>query len=449
MIDKTKMFGLLHDEEGKDIERQVRFLKVGIGLPKGPAVHVYIDANGDWKIQAGVKKAEIKMFTFKSDEKQKAIAAYRELRRNTPDRPYPQKIPYFTFLKVGLDGSFTHDFNLIEMHGPMPTEIDIVCLNEDPQEYSFQWFTAAELKCEGNGHDARRRNDLAKTPEELKLAKQAAEKGEKFFPIINGCYARGCMYARGDKPACKPHSRLYFQLAGSPRIGGSVTFDTTGFGSTSWIRSSILGIKKMTGGGKASRGFIAGIQLIMALRPYKTSHNGVPSTQYGVALEARASTAVELVKSLAQQSGEFRSAARLAAPPLQIEAGDDPNIVDAETEDPDVDAPIMAAEFYAECGEEYPEDMEEMFDGDDDGPDGKEPIREPQQTQEQLKETAKPAVDKTRVGWLQKLEKLEVNLGTNEFYRRLGGGPDSYTKPEEILTSKMAAAFQAITDDRW
>lgn len=449
MIDKTKMFGLLHEEDGTAVQRQVRFLKVGIGLPKGPAVHVWIDANGDWKIQAGVKKAEQKMFTFKADEKQKAIAAYRELRRNTPDRPYPSKIPYFTFLRVGIDGSFTHDFDLIKLHGPMPTEIDVVCLSENPQEYSFQWFTAAELKCEGNGHDARRRNDLAKTPEELKLAKQAAEKGEKFFPIINGCYARGCMYARGDKPSCKPHSRLYFQLADSPRIGGAVTFDTTGFRSTGQIYSCIREIKSVTGGGIPEHGFISGIRMIMALRPYKVSHNGAPSTQYGVSLEARAESAIDLVKSLSKQSGEFRAAARLAPLPLQIEAGQDPDIQEVE-EDPDTDAPAMAAEFYAEMPDGCEgEDDEEMFDGDDDGPDGKEPIREPQQTQEQPKEVAKPAVDKTRVGWLQKLEKLEANLGTNEFYRRLGGGPDSYTKPEEILTSKMAAAFQAITDDKW
>lgn len=92
---------------------------------------------------------------------------------------------------------------------------------------------------------------------------------------------------------------------------------------------------------------------------------------------------------------------------------------------------------------------------DDPEPPPQEPMKEPQTTEAKVSAEAKQDApkeatnDPTRAGWLDKLAKLEANLGTQEFYRRLGAGPDSYTSPEEILTSKLAASFKAITEDKW
>ncbi|MGH9437127.1 MAG: hypothetical protein ACRD22_04335, partial [Terriglobia bacterium] len=53
-VDRTKLYGILHQLDGKPIERQVRVLKVGIGVPVGPDVHVWIDGQGQWSVETGV-----------------------------------------------------------------------------------------------------------------------------------------------------------------------------------------------------------------------------------------------------------------------------------------------------------------------------------------------------------------------------------------------------------
>ena len=46
-IDRSKLYGVLHEPSGRPIVRQVRVLKVGIGVPTGPDVHVWTrTANG-------------------------------------------------------------------------------------------------------------------------------------------------------------------------------------------------------------------------------------------------------------------------------------------------------------------------------------------------------------------------------------------------------------------
>lgn len=284
-IDKTKLYGILHELDGTPINRQVRILKIGIGVPTGPDIHVWIDGKNKWCVETGSyenkkRKGSVERF----DSRELATAHYIQARKTAPNRLYPRKIPYFTFLRMAVDGNFVHDFDAIEENGPTPTEVSIVFLTDDPFDSRFAWYTAAELKCEGNGLNARRRLALAQGQHEEKLAIDAEAKGEKFFPIVGGCYAKGCMYARGDKPSCKPHGRLHFQLQNSPRVGGTCTFDTTGFRSISQLFSCIEQIKMITGRGDAARGRVAGIPLTMVLRPYKTSHNGQPSTQYGCEL---------------------------------------------------------------------------------------------------------------------------------------------------------------------
>lgn len=65
----------------------------------------------------------------------------------------------------------------------------------------------------------------------------------------------------------------------------------------------------------------------------------------------------------------------------------------------------------------------------------------PDATTEPAKEGEKksdPPVDKAREALLAKFAKMEANLGTDEFMRRLGAGPESYTDLNDIFTSKLA-----------
>lgn len=342
-FDRTRVFGLTHDAAGAPQTRMVRMLKVSIGFPMGgPAIHVWIDQQGQWCVQTGSgKEPQVRRLTSRKE----AETYYREQRRTTPKREYPGKLPYFTFLRTGPDGQYWHDFDAIEQHGATPTEIDIVFLSDRPLDQAFQWWTAAALQCEGNGIDARRRVEHAKATDEKALAAQARSQGESFFPILQGCYTKDCPYPRGDKPVCKPHSRLSFQLVGSPMIGGTCTYDTTGWRSGANLFSCIEQIKTITGRGDANRGVIAGIPLRLILRPYKTSHKGQPSTQYGVSLLFRAADALELHKKLIAAGDEFRAVTQT---PLLIESGPMPDEAPAAVvhEGETVEAGRMAAEFY-------------------------------------------------------------------------------------------------------
>jgi hypothetical protein len=363
------MYGLLHAPDGSVIERQVRVTKVSFGVPKGPDVHVAIKVDQQnkalrWIVEVGKYNGKKRIgedargFTTKDEAK----AFYRDIRKAAPQREYPRKLPYFTFLRMGIDGDYQHDFEAIEHHGPLPTELDVIFLSNEPFESSYQWWTAAELKCEGDGLDARRKLSEAKTPAEQQLAEAARANGERFFPILGGCYTMGCPYPRMDKPQCKPHGRLHFQLQHSPRIGGTCTYDTTGFRSISQLYSCIQQIKAMTGRGRPELGMIAGIPLKLVMRPYKTSHNGVPSVQFAVSLEFRAPTAMEVVRSLNTHSAEFQSVAKIAPAARQLSAAatEQPTVVDPEVvdepeqqpfDDERQEATAMDAEFYGDFQE--------------------------------------------------------------------------------------------------
>jgi hypothetical protein len=364
LLDKSKMFGLLDDPNtGQRIQRQVRILKVGIGVPSGPDIHVWISpVDGQWCIEVGSyaggkRQGNVTKYADKND----AWKAYVQARKSAPQRSYPRKVPYFTFLRMGADGNYVHDFEAIEQHGATPTEIDIVFLENDPLDAAFQMFTAAELKCEGNGIDARRRLSMAATPEEKELAEIAAANGEKFFPIINGCYTKGCPFPKDGK--CKPHGRLTFQLLNSPRIGGTCSYDTTSYRSIPQLSSGIEQIKSVTGRGVAEHGRVAGIPLKLVLRPYKASHDGKTSTQFGVSLEFRAANAVELAKMLIHTADEYHEALQLGTSlPEGAELPDVSGLMEeAESgeaaltpgEEEAIDAAAMEAEFF---GTEMPED---------------------------------------------------------------------------------------------
>lgn len=454
--DRTKLYGLTHDAVNKrPMVRQVRMLKVGIGFPKGPNIHAFIAPSGEWVIEEGDSKPP-KRTKFKTMAEAKAF--YADRRRSVPERKYPSKFPYFTFLRTGMDGGFVHDFEAIDRHGSMPTEIEIVFLTDTPLEQAMEWWTAAEKKCEGNGIDARRRVDLASTDEEKKLADAARKAGEQYFPIIEGCHMRGCKYSHGEKPLCKPHSRLMFQLAYNPTLGGTAVFDTTGWRSGGNMFSCLHQIRSITGRGDADIGTVAGIPLQMVLRPYRTSHNGQPSTQYGISIQLRASDAQSLVRNVIAKADEFRM---LTGAPMLLEAADELGEVIPET----IEAKAMEAEFYPEATEdaeydEYPEGSTIEDDAsDDDGrpsqPASRSDSEAPRRKSEQTEEPAPPADPPALVEAIGKF-KLRDKQGKLDWFEELKqdlydltGSHERWASIREAHGGNTAQAAAACFREAW
>lgn len=346
------MFGLTHSTDGQPIIREPKILKVGIGLPRGPAVNVWIHTDGKWRVRVGHKADASKTASFETREQ--AEAAYREQLPKAPVCNYPRKIGFFTFTRPVLqqDGSevFEPDFGAIEAHGPTPTEIDIVFMDSEPFSGSYQMWSASELKCRGDGVTAMRVVTMA-PPDYKDAVAQAAAAGEKYF-AVSPCWTNGCPFAQeqnGKGSPCKPGGDLKFQLAKNIRVGGTAYFHTTGYRSISQIFSSLFRLNQLAEQVGVN---LAGVPLKLCLRPYKTVHNGQTATQYGVSLEFRAEDVEALRKKLIEQAWSFR---RLAPPPVKmIEAPvEDPATVDDD--EPPIGASAMAAEFYPEATEDEPE----------------------------------------------------------------------------------------------
>lgn len=351
-----RMYGVTHSLKGEPIVRESRAIKIGIGLPKGKALHVWIDANEKWCVQVGKETTRM----TKMEEARKFFLAAKA---NAPDRKYPERLSYFTFTKVTSQGVFEPDFEIIAQHGSIPTEIDIVFLRDDPFDCSYQWWTAAEKKCEGDGKNAERILALANGFAEGVLVTEAKKKGSKTFPIIDGCWMYGCPYAKPDenkKPRCKPHGRLLFQLAANVRLGGTAYFDTTGFRSINQIFSSLEIFRYMTGRGDPEQGHVAGIPFTMVLRPYKVSHDGIASTQYAASLEYRAEDALSLKQNLIDQGAAYQMAGRL----LHAAPADISELLEVGGEEetqlpPPINAAAITSEFYSESDPEEFASLEE------------------------------------------------------------------------------------------
>jgi len=345
------MFGLTHDLDGGLIIREPRILKVGIGLPKGPALNVWIAPDGKWKVRLGYdKEAKTASFANRKDAEDKFNATFA----SAPVCPYPRKIGYFTFSQptIGADGreQFVPDFDAIEAHGPTPTEIDIVLLDDAPFIGAFQMWSSSELLCRGDGATALRSVGIAATPEEKELAQEASASGEKLFPV-QGCWTGNCPYSKetvkNGKPqssACKPGGDLKFQLVSNIRVGGTAYFHTTGFRSISSIFSSLHRVSTLTGGR------LAGIPLKMVMRPFRANHNGQSATQYAVALEFRAPDVETLRRRLLENVFEIRKIAAGDAPsPMRLIEAQEAGAVEDADDDPPIGAAAIAAEFYPEA----------------------------------------------------------------------------------------------------
>jgi hypothetical protein len=373
------MYGLLHEQDGTPRIRTVRALKIGFGLPAGKDIYVYLRrGENPWAIQLG--KA-VQYFP----DKQEAKLAYLKLRATATDRRYPIKLPFFTFSRLHPDGTYWPDFDAIDKHGPTPNEIDVVFLTNDPFTAQYEAWTAANLKCTGDGKNARRRCDWAHGPEERKQADKAKAAGYEWFPIVGGCFTGGCPFPKAEvtkegktlPPACKPHGRLDLQLANEPRIGGSCTYDTTGYRGVAQIYSSLMRIRTMTGNGEPERGTVAGIPMKLIMRPYKvTQPNGKPSMQFAVSLEIPAKNALELARMINRQADDYQAATRSHRRLTEADPGADlEDIQDAELVTP-VDQPVeeqqpaerteqqeaanMSAEFYGEFTDQPDQDFADL-----------------------------------------------------------------------------------------
>src|ERR1700682_4116166 len=146
VIDRKRLFGVTHAADGERIQRQVRILKVGIGmLSLGPDVHVYITPDPKegkpWCVEVGsyqgrTRSASTQTFATRAE----AEVFYNTARKGAAKCLAPRRLPYFTFSRQGMDG-YIHDFDAIELHGPMPNEIDVVFLSDDPFDANFAMYS--------------------------------------------------------------------------------------------------------------------------------------------------------------------------------------------------------------------------------------------------------------------------------------------------------------------
>lgn len=329
------MVGLTHTEEGVPIIKAPRTLKVGIGIPKGRAIRVFIHPSGQWYVMKGEQKASgLKEAASIFNTRAEAEAFYHAEKESAPEVTYPRRLPYFTFSKPGITAKggevYEPDFDAIEAAGPVPTEIKVVFMSQDPFDGAYQMWSATELRCKGDGIDAER--SVTFEPNNPAAIEAKAE-GKRTFPILGGCWTRGCQYANGD---CKVGSSLSFQLARSVRIGGTAFFHTTGFRSTRDIFSSLEEIKTLVQ--MVTGRSIVGIPMSLKLRPYITKKDGKAATQYAVRVEMDSVEISKLQQKLMSQS--------MQAQTLQIAANPE-EIVEADTDD--IPAAAMAAEFYPEA----------------------------------------------------------------------------------------------------
>ena len=375
------LYGLTHDLDGNPVVREPKLLKVGIGCLKGPAIEVFL-RDGKWTVRTGYERGKIK--SFDCTDRQQAQHSYAALRKTAPDCPYPRKLNYFTFSRQAADGTMEPDWDAIEAHGDQPSEIDVVFFSDQPLDASYAMWGSSELKCKGDGLNAERVCTMAANDEERQLAEAARAAGSKYFPIIEGCYMRGCQYARetqqGQKtlaPMCKPHADLKFQLAKNLRVGGTAYFHTTGFRSISQLFSCLYRFRCLTGGGDPGRGFLVGIPFKFVLRQFRTNHNGQAGTAYGVALEFRAETIDALVKNMVEQGLKFLTAMLAPGRPAAVAASagqrmlsaasieEEPDVADAD-ENEAATAAAIDQEFGADATGDLPVE-EEPIEGDGSG----------------------------------------------------------------------------------
>ena len=351
-----RMIGITHDEDGNPIVEMPKILKVGIGLSKGKAITAWMnrDSKKPWSILVGYNEQNRKRHDCES--KEAAIAKFEELYESAPMCSYPRKLPYFLFTvgTTAADGSqiFKPDWDAIEAHGPTPKSIEVVFMSDDPISgpgTGYRMWSATELKCKGDGIDALRVLSMAETPEEKALAAKAKADGEKYFPIVNGCWTRGCKYAlpvldsKGNpKKQCSGHMDIVFQLPVMFKIGGVSYLHTTSDRTARNVSGTLEVIKKM------NKGRVSWIPMTMTVVPFKTNVGGKPGQAFMIVLQP---TSEETKKLLSQFRTNMTQLGSPVADNRQIQAPDqgvvEPEILDSDEDD---DLPISAENMEAEFG---------------------------------------------------------------------------------------------------
>lgn len=344
-----KMFGVTHDaNDGSTIARAPRALKVGTGLPKGPAINVWLQQESDrpaprWFVQLGYKDAKVgKLATRESAEK-----TFWDSYSKAPVCPYPRRLNYFTFSRPMLiDGveRYVPDFDAIEAHGPTPTKIDVLILEDAPLRGAYEMWSTSQLLCKGDGINAMRVLSMAATDEDRAVAALAMEKGEKYFPIVNGCKTCGCPYASpGQKngqetpPPCKASVDFKFQVIGALRLGGTAFLHTTSEKSVGNLFGGLVILSK-------AFGHVSGIPLKLALQAWKSNHNGKPAQQVAYRLDFEAGDIAAARQKVLEGARYFQEAANGVAEIRLIDAPDEPAMSPG----------TITAEFYPEVDAENP-----------------------------------------------------------------------------------------------
>ncbi len=353
-----KIFGLTYDKNTRlPMVRTPRVLKVGIGIPKGKAVHIFMH-NGDWIIRFGVweekegKKKLVMKTVYRgnsavklngvdaklSNKREDVEAWYNAHKEEAAFSNRPQKIPHFTFTRrtiVEVEGKpvevFEPDFEAIEAHGDAPRRIPVMLMADNPLSQELAMWSASELKCHGDGILAERVLSMGSAKDDnWKAAKDA---GEKMF-VYSPC-GKACQYFGKD---CKPHSSLQMQLSHALRIGATAYFTTTGIVSAGQLFSSLTDIAEAVHNKGLS---LRGMPMDLVLSSFRANHEGKPSVQPCVFLDLRASSRKELDKILAENAWV---PVRIEHGVRQIEApvSDADSMYDAETE---TLAPAINAEF--------------------------------------------------------------------------------------------------------
>ncbi len=347
--DFGRLYGVTYDQTSKSaIVRTPRVLKVGIGIPKGRAIHVFMHS-GDWIIRFGAweekdgKKKLVMKTVYRGNQnglsnKQADVEAwYNAHKQDAAVSNRPQKIPHFTFTQRTIieDGGgkpvevFEPDFDAIFAHGNSPRKIPVILTKDAPIWQEDQFWTATELKCHGDGLLAERILSMGSAKDQYwQIAKDA---GLKMFPY-GPCRLGGCPHAGVD---CKKHSTIDLQLAYALRLGATAYFSSTGDVTASRLFSSFEDIA----GPLAKMGYsVVGVPMYLVLGSFRANHEGKASAQPCVSLELTAAGSKALNQLLAENAW---APAKIGTGPRQIAAPEEP-MLDATAE---VLAPGIMNEF--------------------------------------------------------------------------------------------------------
>jgi len=345
-----KLFGVTYDKDTKAaIVRAPRVLKVGIGIPRGRAVHVFMH-NGDWIIRFGAwentggKQRLVMKTVYRGGQnglsnKQSDVEAwYRAHKQDAAVSNRPQKIPHFTFTARNVvedEGGrpvevFEPDFDAIFAHGDSPKRIPVILTSDSPLRQSDEMWSATELKCHGDGLLAERVISMGSVKDQY--WQQAKDAGLNMFPV-QPCRLGGCPFSGKE---CKFMSVIEVQLALSLRLGATAYFTSTGEVTAKRLFSSLTSIRSVLD----KMGYsLVGVPMYMTLSSFRANHEGKASSQPCVSLELTAAGSKALNLLLAENAW---TPTKIAEVGRQISAAPEDMLVDAPSQ---VLAPAIMAEF--------------------------------------------------------------------------------------------------------